>query len=98
MLFRSRARQVHIPPAVSALTEVLKLLLKIKSEQEGVVASLIASEQDLRDIACGNNDKTNPALLGWRYEIFGKTALLFRKGKVAIRYDTGLKDIAVDEI
>lgn len=92
-----RARQVHIPPAASALIEVLKLLLKIKSEQEGVVAHLIASEQDLRDIACGNNDKTNPALKGWRYEVFGKTALLFRKGKASIKYDTGIKDIVIAE-
>ena len=28
---------------------------------------------------------------------FGKTALLFRKGKASIKYDTGIKDIVIAE-
>lgn len=91
-----KARQVQIPPSAAALVEVLKLLLKIKSEQNLVVSSLVADEQNLRDIACGNNDKTNPALLSWRYDIFGKYALAFRKGQAVIKYDTSLKDIVID--
>ena len=93
-----QARQVQIPPSASALVEVLKLLLKIKSEQHQVVAQLIADEQNLRDIACGNHDKTNPALLGWRYDIFGQYALSFRKGNSVIKYDTALKDIVICDV
>lgn len=92
-----REKEIHIPRSACALIEVLKLLLRIKSEQCGVVARLIASEKDIRDIACGNNDKTNPALQGWRYEIFGKDALSFRKGQSAIQYDTTAKDIVIAE-
>lgn len=91
-----RAKQVNIPGAASALAEVLMLLLKIKSEQLQVVPHLIANEKNLRDIACGNDDKTNPALLGWRYDVFGKEALAFRKGLATISYDTNARDIVIN--
>lgn len=91
-----REKQVSTPPIAVALIELLRLVLKIKSEQEGVVARLIATEQDLRQIACGNHDKENPALQGWRYDLFGKYALAFRKGKATLAYDTKKKDIVIE--
>ena len=91
-----RERQVNVPSSVGALVEVLRLLLKIKSEQNDVVSSVVASEKNLRDIACGTNDKTNPALNGWRYEIFGQYALAFRKGAAMIKYDTTAKEVVID--
>lgn len=90
-----REKRVHIPGNILALMEVLKLLLKIKSEQCGVVSRLIATESDLRMLACGSNDAENKALQGWRYEIFGKDALAFRKGKGCIRYDTRSRQIMI---
>ena len=91
-----RSKQVSIPGAAGALMEVLRLLLKIKSEQNGIVSYLVASEKNLRDIACGTDDENNPALNGWRYELFGKYALAFRKGLATIRYDTINKEIVID--
>ena len=90
-----RERKVHIPGNAAALMEVLRLLLKIKCDQEGVVQSVVADEQDIRDIACGN-DADNPALKGWRYEFFGKDALAFRKGLASISYDTQTKSIVIN--
>ena len=92
-----KERRVSIPGSAQALLEVLKLILKIVSEQNNVVDFLIANDQNLRDIACGNNDKTNPALLGWRYEVFGKQALAFRKGKASLTYDKAEKKIVFVE-
>lgn len=91
-----RERHTNIPSSAGALMEVLRLLLKIKSEQNNVVSYIIASEKNLRDIACGTDDKNNPALNGWRYEIFGQYALAFRKGLATIRYDTVNKEIVID--
>lgn len=88
-----KERHISVSGNVAALLEVLKLILKIVSEQNNVVDFLIADDDDLRDIACGNNDKTNPALKGWRYEVFGKYALDFRKGKSSIVYDNISKNI-----
>lgn len=75
------------PPGASALIEMLRLLLKIKSEQYDVAQKLIATTSDLEDIA-KSSTPTTPALTGWRFEIFGKAALALKEGKIAI----GLKN------
>ena len=90
-----REKKIHIPCGAAALIEVLKLLLKIKCEQEGVIESVVADEEDLRNIACGN-DENNPALKGWRYDLFGKEALAFRKGLATISYDSTKKQIVIN--
>lgn len=90
-----RERKVHIPKSAIALTEVLKLLLKVKCEQAGVVQSIVADEEDIRNIACGNDSK-NRALEGWRYDIFGHDALAFRKGFASLSYDTVKKQILIN--
>ena len=90
-----RERKVHIPKSAVALTEVLKLLLKVKCEQAGVVQSIVADEEDIRNIACSNDSK-NRALEGWRYDIFGHDALAFRKGLASLSYDTVKKQIIIN--
>jgi ribonuclease D len=86
-----------IPPRVGALLEVLRLLLKVNSEQAGVVPRLIAGEAELRDLACGTNDRTNKALQGWRYDIFGKDALGFRHGTSSLAFDTKTHRIVIEK-
>ncbi len=71
------------PPGASALLEMLKLLLKIKSEKYHVAPKLIATSGDLEIIARSSNPQV-PALEGWRREIFGNAALELKSGKVAI--------------
>ena len=90
-----RERRIKIPNGVSALIEVLRLLLKIKSEQSGVVDFFIADDKQIRDLACGN-DENNPILKGWRYELFGRDALAFRKGLLSISYSTKSKNIVFE--
>lgn len=70
----------------SALFELLKLLLKIKSQETGVVSKLIASDDELRRLTVFQ-DKNNPVLKGWRYEIFGKDALRLREGNLSISFN-----------
>ncbi len=65
-----------------ALADLLRVLLKAKSEQSGVAAKLIASASDLEALAAGRRDL--PALHGWRHEVFGQDALLLCDGKVAL--------------
>ena len=81
------SRRATPPPDV---VELLKVLLKRQSEASGVAARLIASSQDLEDIAAGDRDV--PALQGWRREVFGEMAEKMLAGKVALR----LKDGAID--
>ena len=92
-----REREVTISPSQHSLCEVLKLLLKIKSNEFGVVSRLITSEKNLREYI-KNPKAKNQILKGWRYDVFGKTAEEFRKGKLGIVYDANAHDIVVKEI
>jgi ribonuclease D len=71
--------QIQVNPA---LADLLRVLLKAKSEDEGVAQKLIASSADLDAIAAGERDVH--ALRGWRREVFGSDALLLCEGKVAL--------------
>ena len=66
----------------SALSDMLRVLLKAKSEELGVAAKLIANSSDLDSIASG--ERTVPALSGWRHRIFGREALELCDGKVGL--------------
>ena len=70
-------------PPPGAVVELLKVLLKSRSEDAGVAAKLIATVPDLEKIAA---DDTAPvaALQGWRRELFGADALRLKRGELAL--------------
>ncbi|SHM16501.1 ribonuclease D [Roseovarius litoreus] len=65
-----------------ALADLLRVLLKAKSESFGVASKLIASASDLDMIAAGERDV--PALSGWRADVFGLDAIRLCDGKIAL--------------
>ncbi|WP_171129698.1 MULTISPECIES: ribonuclease D [unclassified Ruegeria] len=65
-----------------ALADLLRVLLKSKTESAGVAAKLIASSAELDQIAAGERDV--PAMTGWRFEVFGEDALKLCEGKIAL--------------
>ena len=65
-----------------ALADLLRVLLKAKSDTTDVAAKLIASAADLDLLAAGERDV--PALSGWRAEVFGNDALRLCRGQVAL--------------
>ena len=71
--------QLQVNPA---LADLLRVLLKAKSEQLGVASKLIASAADLDAIAAG--ERNVEALQGWRFEAFGEDALRLCKGEIAL--------------
>ncbi len=78
-----------------ALADLLRVLLKAKTESAGVAAKLIAPSADLDAIAAGLRDV--PALRGWRKEVFGDDALRLCDGKIALAADgSDVKVIALD--
>ncbi|SMX22062.1 ribonuclease D [Boseongicola aestuarii] len=66
-----------------ALADLLRVLLKAKSEQLGVAQKLIATSADLDEIAAGRREAKS--LNGWRHKAFGKDALLLCEGRLALR-------------
>ena len=71
--------QMQVNPA---LADLLRVLLKAKSESLGVAPRLIASSAELDQIAAGDRDI--PALSGWRREAFGDDAMRLCKGEIAL--------------
>ncbi len=65
-----------------ALADLLRVLLKAKTESSGVASKLIAPAADLDAIAAGLRDV--PALNGWRREVFGEDALRLCDGQIAL--------------
>lgn len=91
-----REKDIALTSNQQSLYEILKLLLKIKSNEHGVVAHLISTEKNLREFIKYPKAK-NKILKGWRYEVFGKIAEEFSKGKLGITYDTVTHDIIIKE-
>ena len=72
-----------LPHGTNSRVSLLKILLNSISEESGVAQKLIASTQDLEDLI--SNDLADiKTLKGWRFDLFGKRALDFKNGKVAI--------------
>ena len=65
-----------------ALADLLRVLLKAKSEESDVAQKMIATVSELDALAAGERDL--PSLKGWRLEVFGKDALKLCLGEVGL--------------
>ncbi|EBA11845.1 ribonuclease D [Roseobacter sp. CCS2] len=65
-----------------ALADMLRVLLKAKTDDAEVAPKLIASSADLDALAGGQRDVV--ALKGWRREVFGNDALQLCEGQVGL--------------
>ena len=74
--------------ASKTLIEILKIILLDAAEKNNISSLLIANKSDINNIALGK--KNVKALKGWRYQVFGSTALKFMKGKISIKIEKGV--------
>ena len=70
------------------VSDLLKLLLKIRSKEAGVAARLIARSDELEALAAGVRKNLN-ILQGWRFEEFGRDALDLVEGRLAFAIVNG---------
>ncbi|MCA0257312.1 MAG: ribonuclease D [Proteobacteria bacterium] len=89
------AKHSHTPEGAQAATELLKVLLRLTAEKEGVAAKVIASSDDLDKIAALGDQAEVPALSGWRRDLFGNKALKLITGEIGLRF-VGRKVEAVE--
>jgi ribonuclease D len=75
------------PEGSNAAAELLKVLLRIIAEKEGVAAKVLASSDDIDHIAAEGEAANVPALQGWRRAVFGEAALRLVRGEVGIKFD-----------
>jgi len=80
------------PAGIGPIIDLLKVLLKMKCEENEVAQKLVATTADLEQIAT-NDEAPVKALSGWRRELFGNEALALKHGRLAL--SVGRKSIKV---
>lgn len=83
-----------MPDGASAAVDLMKVLLKLVCEQNGVASKVVATVDELEAIAADDEADVG-ALKGWRRELFGERALELKHGRLALSFD-GRKVIAVE--
>ncbi len=71
-------RRPGLTKDAALVSDLLKLLLKIRAKEAGVAAKLIARSDELEALAAGVRDNLN-ILSGWRFEEFGTTRSTWSK-------------------
>jgi ribonuclease D len=72
----------------AAIVELLKVLLRMTSEHHAVASKVIATVDDLEQIAADDHADV-AALHGWRRELFGEAALSLKHGRLALAIERG---------
>jgi ribonuclease D len=80
--------QVQLPRGIGPTVDLLRVLLKQRSEAEDVAQRLIATGSDLEAIAADDQAQV-PALHGWRLDLFGRDALALKRGDLALTTGEG---------
>jgi len=81
-------RRPGLTKDAALVSDLLKLLLKIRSKETGVASKLIARTDELELLAAGVRDGLN-ILRGWRFEQFGRDALDLVEGRLAFATENG---------
>jgi ribonuclease D len=77
-----------MPPEAQAVVDLLRVLLKAAAGRHGVAPKLIATSDELEQIA-RSDDVDAAALRGWRRKLFGDDALALKHGKLALAIRKG---------
>jgi ribonuclease D len=72
-----------MPPEAQAVVDLLRVLLKATAGRHGVAPKLIATSDELEEIARAG-DIDVPVLRGWRRKLFGDDALALKRGELAL--------------
>jgi len=81
-------RRPGLTKDAALVSDLLKLLLKIRSKEAGVAAKLIARSDELESLAAGVRSDLK-ILSGWRFEEFGRDALDLVEGRLAFATENG---------
>ena len=77
-----------LTPEATAISDLLRVLLKACAARHRVATKVIADSSDLDRIASEDAPDV-AALKGWRRELFGEEALRLKRGEVAVIVDNG---------
>ncbi|MEA1071325.1 ribonuclease D [Sphingomonas sp. LY160] len=81
-------RRPGLTKDAALVSDLLKLLLKIRAKEAGVAAKLIARSDELESLAAGVREQLN-ILSGWRFDEFGRDALDLVEGRIGFATENG---------
>jgi len=70
----------------NTLVALLQALLKLRCDENGIAAQLVANRKELDQIATEDEPDVR-AMTGWRKEIYGNDAVALKKGEIALTAD-----------
>jgi ribonuclease D len=82
------AKPPSAPRGVGPMVDLLKVLLKMRCEENDVAIKLVANTADLEQIATNDTAKV-PALQGWRRTLFGDDAIALKHGHLGLTGENG---------
>ena len=85
----------HMPPNLGPTIEMLKTLLRLRTEYEDIAPRMVANSADIEQLAAFGEKADVAALKGWRKDIFGEDALKMLNGKIALSLE-GREVVAKD--
>ena len=85
----------HMPPNLGPTIEMLKTLLRLRTEYVDIAPRMVANNADIEKLAAFGDKAGIAALSGWRREIFGNDALKMLDGKIGLRLE-GREVVAKD--
>jgi len=85
----------HMPPNLGPTIEMLKTLLRLRTEYVDIAPRMVANNADIERLAAFGTKADIAALKGWRKEIFGHDALKMLDGKIGLRLE-GREVVAKD--
>ncbi len=85
-------KRKNFPQGRKNIVDILRLLLNLVAEREKVAAKIIATTEDLERMAESNKADV-PAMKGWRYVLFGRDAMSFKQGNMAVRFNSKTREI-----
>ena len=85
----------HMPPNLGPTIEMLKTLLRLRTEYVDIAPRMVANNADIEKLAAFGANADVAALKGWRKDIFGNDALKMLDGKIGLRLE-GREVVAKD--
>lgn len=82
-------RRNRIPNGTGPASQLLKVLLKMRCDEHEVAQKLLASSEDIENLAAFGDKANVPALSGWRRDVFGEDALRLLQGDIALAVKNG---------
>ncbi len=81
------AQPKRMPPNLGPTVDMLKTLLRLRSEYNDIAPRLIANSADIEQLAAFGAKADIAALKGWRREAYGEDALAMLSGKIALKLE-----------